>query len=81
MNRLDGFHAEDEDTSVWVHVLNCTGNWVIEKLHFIPVDLIVLGIGAGVVWMWYQNLVCWMRLQRRKRAMRACRPADVEKYE
>ena len=79
MNSLDGSGGTEGNDSVWLQALNSTGNWLIDIVPWLPVDVLVIGMGIGVVCMWYENLRCWLRIQRRNRVGRQLTPE--EKYE
>ena len=47
--------------------IDAVGNWLIDTLDFVPVDLLVGLFAAGTVAIWVENFRCWVRGRRAMR--------------
>ena len=51
---------------------NSIGNFILDVLSPVPEDLVVLGVGVMVVWIWCQNLRACLLNNRRQRLVSEC---------
>ena len=55
------------DMQVLIDAASATGNFVLDVLSPVSEEIVVVVVGGMVLWVWYQNLRAWVRVQAEKR--------------